>query len=247
MVFGRRMYPRMYRGGGYRRRKRSFGRRSMRRYGGGTQGLRRRQLSRTGGFGAGLMELKFVDTQITQGGNGFDTTAAFGSAFNAVGAGNDFTKRLGRRICLEYLDLTYFITIKAGNTNVDKNDMVRVLFYYDLQPNGVAPVIGDVLATTSAVVDASIENINLNNRARFLILYDKMHVVSTGTAPVYRRKRIKLGGLETTFNSANPGATIADISTGAVGAFCPSANFSTASGFFPVVSMHVRIRFRDCS
>lgn len=227
--------------------RRRFGRRSTRgSY--GTTGLRRRSLMRTGGFSGGKDELKFFDLQITNFTLDYDATAPLNTnPLNAMAAGTDYNLRLSRRICNKSLTITYCIaaTASATNTQPDKSDFARMLIVYDLQSNGATPAVADVLQSTSIPFDSVLEDNNLNNRARFLTLYDKFHPISTGCAPVYRRAYIKLGGLESTFNAATAG--VGSMNTGAIWCFVFSARTTFAQNAGPILQFHSRLRFTDCS
>nr|WAE42747.1 MAG: capsid protein [Cressdnaviricota sp.] len=225
------------------RRRRRFKRRSGMRN--GTAGLTRRSLMRTGGFSAGSMELKFVDIQTNNNVIGYNLTTPL-QCCNSIAAGTDYGQRLSRRICMKSIMISYLCQTNSANTAPDKADYIRVWIVYDLQSNGVQPAITDFLATTLVEYDACVENNNLNNRARFLVLYDKKHVISTGCAPVYVRKYVKLRGLETTFNATTNG--YASISTGSLWVFAVSGVYAQAGAAPPALAtLHTRVRFVDCS
>lgn len=200
---------------------------------------------RTGGFSGGMMELKFYDSQTMNTNIGYNLTTPI-QCCNNIASGTDYNARLSRRICMKSIMISYIAQVNAANTAPDKADFIRVWIVYDLQANGVTPAITDFLATSSAQYDALLENNNLNNRARFLVLYDKKHALSTGCAPVIVRKYVKLRGLETTYNSTTN--SDASISTGALWVFAISGVYAMA-GVAPISleNLHTRLRFVDCS
>jgi len=229
-----------------RRLRRSFKSRSKGRAAYGTSGLRRRSLMRTGGFGAGMLELKFVDSALVlEGDQAYDSTAPTIPFCNGVGPGTDYNLRLGRRTCNEAMMLTYTIRTNSASAITTDPDYVRVIVVYDLQPNGATIAFSDILAGATTQMANCLAFNNLNNKARFLILYDKLHAVSTGMGPVHVRKYIKLGGLETTYSGATNG--IASCSTGAIHVMCCGGMQNTVSSDGAILSMKTRVRFRDCS
>lgn len=122
---------------------------------------------RTGGFyGPSVRrrtgELKTIDVDP----NGISVTSTPNVVLlNGVAAGTDFTDRIGRKIVMKSLYLRAALypadTVTADSVN-------RLLIVYDAQTNGAAPIITDVLKSSSPVAQ-----LNLNNRDRFKILWDK--------------------------------------------------------------------------
>lgn len=175
------------------------------------------------------VEKKYKDTPIV-------STAAAGASItlaNGIAQGTDFTQRIGRRFTMKSIYMRGF----ASMVDLDPNnqEQFRVMLIYDNQPNGVAPVILDIL--TAAATNAAN---NLNNRDRFVTIYDKVWVVNPAqTLFTFRQKYRKLN-CETT--NSGVGATIADIATGALWIVtCPNSGGSMTTQ----TSINVRIRFTD--
>lgn len=91
---------------------------------------------------------------------------------NGVATGTDFTQRIGRKINCTSVQLRAFFQVTS--TTASETDMtpVRVMLVYDSQTNGVIPTIADILNEASAT-----SFMNLNNRERFRVLYDKMTTI----------------------------------------------------------------------
>lgn len=86
---------------------------------------------------------------------------------NGVAQGTDFTDRIGRKIILKslFFRVNFF---PSATTAAPTGTTVRLLIVYDCQTNGAAPLVSDILQ--SGNYDSPI---NLNNRDRFKVLYDK--------------------------------------------------------------------------
>lgn len=130
---------------------------------------------RTGGFfgtrRTGLKEQKVIDSG-TQNTN-FSAAGAVG-LMNGVALGTDYTDRIGRKIVLKSIFMKF--TIQPSTTSCPSGDSVRLLVVYDSQTNGAAPAVGDILNSATHIAP-----MNLNNRDRFKVLFDK-HMTTEGNA-----------------------------------------------------------------
>lgn len=143
--------------------------------------------------------------------------------------GTDFTNRVGRKILIKsiqgrlLLRSTLSETITVPTNGSSGSQMCRLLIIVDMQPNGAAPAITDIMTNNHPAA-----NMNLNNRDRFKVLLDKTWVldpfVADNTATLSRAgtanqaktwKFYKKCNQETIFNATN-GGTIADITSGAL-------------------------------
>jgi len=148
-----------------------------------------------------------------------------------VEQGAGIPNRIGNRIALKSLRFraSLFPTGNAAGQNISYQ--TRFMIVYDRQPNGVYPVIGDILGdiTVNNSVQAGdyISSINPVNFDRFIVLCDKMISIGqtlTGTLGLGQTTEtsmgieefIKLKGLETVFKSSTTGSPISDIATGAL-------------------------------
>jgi len=166
---------------------------------------------------------------------------------NAVQAGDDFYKRDGAKITLKNLHIRGYIRPRnshpsegGGSTYLSAPGCLRMLVVYDRQPTGALPSTTDLLRSHDqggAAGTTFSSEINLNERARFTVLRDRMWSVSPFTFNVVDKgfvdgtgawftggdtlgwqinEFIKLKDLQTIYKgTANP-LTIAHISTGAI-------------------------------
>jgi len=179
-----------------------------------------------------------VDT--AQADYGFDTTGSV-TLLNGVGTGTDFTNRIGRKVCWKSFLIQGTIT---ANVSPASAGLCRIAIIYDTQPNGALPAIGDIF---NAAVASS--PLNLNNRDRFRVLWDKFFApgtfnngatlatqwASTGIVRKYRKIN-----LETIYDGIT--AAIADIQSGSImlvtlGSVAPGVRYEFRGS--------VRLRFND--
>lgn len=174
------------------------------------------------------------------------------TVLNACVNGAELYQRVGRKIYMKSLHVRGFIT----NAATDVQDMLRVIVFYDSQPNAAGPAaLATLIQDSNAAAGTSVSSeINLINRQRFKILRDFQIMVPaiTNTAGVltnvgfFDQKQesfsvdffVKLKGLESVFNAVN-GGTAADISSGAlwIVTFCASStdwslNFGTRLRYY---------------
>lgn len=174
--------------------------------------------ARTGGYYGvamrrGLNERKVID--VDPANYAFDTTGSV-TLLNGVATGTDFTDRIGRKIVLKSLYLRGII--KPVDNNVG-NTLCRMLVVYDMQSNGAAPAITDVLKSSSPAAQ-----LNMNNRDRFRVLIDKQFALGAvsdaagaslaGSPTVHSLKKYKKCNLEVLFNGTTN--AIGSIATGSL-------------------------------
>lgn len=200
---------------------------------------------RTGGFYGvysrrGREELKVIDNQQVIA--PLLTTGSI-ALVNGVAQGTDFTDRIGRKVVVKSIHLKYYVQA-YNNVDVPLGDIVRVLLVWDYQANGSLAAVGDVLTNVDVL-----GGINLTNRERFKILYDKRHTFGaieyTGAAPVagdsrpvFAQRYIKCNMPMVFAGTAN---TIGSIQTGSMLLMVVTASSSTGyAGNF-----RIRTRFSD--
>lgn len=182
-----------------------------------------------------------------------NTTGSFTLlAFPVVGA--DFTQRIGRKVMLRNLYIRGFLSTDPASTAGTSNGIVtqccRMIIFADLQPNGAAPAVTDLLNTAT-----SVSHLNLNNRDRFKVYCDKqwvfgpyLHITTATQAEamnsqqVYSLKKYKKINQEMVFNAVN-GGTIADVTSGALYMFWIGS--TVAGGADGVANVTTRIRYTD--
>lgn len=184
-------------------------------------------------------ELKTVD--VDQSAYQADTTGTV-TLLNGIATGTDFTNRIGRKVLLKS------IYIKGWLSNTDTttaNTMCRLAIVYDSQSNAAAPAITDVFKSINGTT-----HLNLDNRDRFRILYDKHYALASvdntatqaiaGSPTIFPVKLYRKLNLEEQFSGI--AATIGSISTGAIYMMTFSSATPTNGGAFTVST---RIRFQD--
>lgn len=189
--------------------------------------------------GTSLNEKKVID--VDPAAYAFDTTGSV-TLLNGVATGTDFTDRIGRKIVIKSIysrGIVFPVDNNVGNT------LCRMLIVYDMQSNGSAPAITDVLKSASPA-----SQLNMNNRDRFRVLVDKqwaMGVISdaattsiAGSPTVFSHKTFKKCNLEVLFNGTTNG--IGSIATGAIYRIT-IGNQIAGNGGTSLISS--RIRFAD--
>ena len=200
---------------------------------------------RTGGFYGlytrrGREELKVIDTaQITSP----ILTAATTILQNGVAQGTDFTNRIGRKVIIKSIHAKYFLE-PLSSADGAQGDIIRYMLVWDYQANGALAAASDILTTTD-----TLSGVNLTNRDRFKVLYDKRHTMeavdyNAGTItggnsrPIFAQKYIKCN-MPMIFGGT--AATIGSIQTGSLVLLVLSANSSTAWA----CASNIRVRFSD--
>lgn len=164
--------------------------------------------------------------------------------------GSDYTNRVGRKIRITSAYIKGYVYTEASTQSAAVNSTsqaARMMLVCDLQPNGSAPAITDILTTA----DPS-SHLNLNNRDRFLILKDKNFVfdplyLSTTATQSYATasnqikflKVYKKLNMETIFNATN-GGSIADITSGALYMVWIGSRAAGAADVNAVIATRVR-------
>lgn len=168
--------------------------------------------------------------------------------------GSDYTNRIGRKTLIKSVYIRGLVSCELGDQDgptvgTSGAQLGRLILLADMQPNGAAPAVTDVLVAAS-----SYSQLNLNNRDRFRIYCDKCFNIdayaysTTATSAVaslsnsHQVKKFKKLNLETIYNAGTSG-TITDIQSGAlymltIGSLPAGANDCTAA-------VSVRVRFID--
>lgn len=161
---------------------------------------------------------------------------------NGVATGTDFTDRIGRRIMMKK---HYFRGVVFPEDNNTGQQLVRMIIVYDMQSNGAAPGVTDVLKSADAT-----SQLNLNNRDRFRILTDKQWVLApidntatqsfAGSPTIHQFKKFKKLNHEVQYNGTTN--SIGSIATGAMFMLLIGSN---AAGTAATIRVSHRIRFVD--
>lgn len=124
-----------------------------------------------------------VDTAGTGAALALDTTGSR-IIINAIAEGSTFTQRVGRKVALKSVRLTYTVSLKDALTasTLWDDDYARVCIIYDRQTNGLMPTLPDMFTdyasngTTTASAGTGLcgmIGLNPDNRDRFLIIADQ--------------------------------------------------------------------------
>jgi len=126
---------------------------------------------RTGGF-YGASQRSPLERKSIDAANAVVNLSTAGSVtlINGVATGTDFTARIGRRINVVTIQLRAYFDI-ADTSSADV-DATRVMIVEDLQSNGVIATIAQILADTAGNTHP-MNHLNLDNRQRFRVHYDK--------------------------------------------------------------------------
>lgn len=157
-------------------------------------------------------ELKAVDTNWAAGSFSALTGVSTWSALllNGMAAGAALNERIGRKVQMKSIYIR--ANVSMPSTGVTGNGFIRVMLVYDRQNNAT-----DLNAnlTSLFVTDSAISLMNLDNRERFLVLYDRMTPMGLQWRDTEVFVKFKRCRLDVLFNAA-AGTTFASITTGAL-------------------------------
>lgn len=227
-----------------KKRRRFIGKQPRRAYAGSMVPLR------TGGYFPNRTEKKVNDVLTAT--YPVSTTGSFTLLANPS-LGTDMNNRVGRKIVLK----SFYIRGKIGTqqsvslaATTSISQLMRMIIFADLQPNGAAPAVTDLLVEAKPA-----SHLNLNNRDRFVVYCDKQWIndpyVSVTTATqsqfgasrqAFTIKKYKKINLEVIFNATN-GGTIADINSGALFMFFIGEQAAGSTDGDAVVA--TRVRYAD--
>jgi len=171
-------------------------------------------------------------------------TLCYVQNLNNVATGTDLNQRIGRKIVNKSVLLRYtcvlspYVRASADNAPLTYYANCRIILVWDSQPNGVLldnttinlllqtqvgptlpstqfPGIAATGGATSFVTPFS--PLNLSNRQRFRVLYDREFALSLGSnTSVFIEKFVPLGDIETVFQDNNPTPNTSSITHGAL-------------------------------
>lgn len=184
-----------------------------------------------------------------------DTTGAF-VLLNGMVRGTDASaNRIGRKILVKQILIKGSVATNLANNfaagGVCGGQDVRMIVFVDRDSNGVAPLVTDVLVTSS-----SLSHYNLDNRDRFKILYDKMYWlaqasntaaggnVAAAASPQGFTIDVDIPCNIVTIYNSNVNGNATDIQSGAIWILTvgsSAASSTNAAGY----DLSTRIRFTD--
>lgn len=191
-------------------------------------------------------ELKYKDTTAVGAASGSGSFALL----NGLSLGTSAITRIGRVINMKSLHIKFEVVgAPFSQSPVAAMTTVRCMIIYDLQPNGSAPAVGDVLEVTTAGYQ-SVSSTALKYGSRFKILMDKRWKLNNQLASattsytfseLFDEQYIKMN-LKTQYANSNNG-DITDIDTGSLYLFITSdADSAVDNG---VLLFYARLRFTD--
>lgn len=209
------------------------------------------------GYRLNPIEKKVNDLNTDAAGGQTITSAGWFQSMSLIAVGSDFTQRIGRKIFINYFSMKLFLkpqALAAPGVCVNAVDFtgcqLRLMLIYDTQPNGAYPGVNDIL-WTNVGNRQPFSLINLNNRDRFHVFWDKLFVFDpldvtqgvAGTKLSYAVKKFIRIKKETIYS--NVLSDIASISTGNLFLFGLSNIALSTDNACPCISYHARIRFSD--
>lgn len=206
---------------------------------------------RSGGYTPNRTERKVND--INTATYNISTTGSITLLCNPT-LGSDFNNRIGRKIVLKSAYIRGRVVTEASQSAVLTNNncfQARFILFSDLQPNGAAPAVTDLL-----IEALPSSQLNLNNRDRFKIYCDKeflfdpwmfsttaTQTYSSASRQGYNFKKYKKINLESIYNATN-GGTIADIQSGALYMMW-IGNTAAGAGSDGNAILSTRVRYAD--
>lgn len=96
----------------------------------------------------------------------------------AAGAGPD--DRIGRKVTVRSIQMHWGLRNEAVSTNNPQLNPVRTMIVYDKQSNGTVASYSDIMADQLGTEDEPWSFRNLDNKDRFVILYDSFAATTAG-------------------------------------------------------------------
>lgn len=213
-----------------------------------------------------MKEVKCLDVPIgvtsglSPGADQIADTTTWIQCLNQIQVGSGYFQRVGSIVSMRKLHLTIHLHPNPNITTANANpgpDLIRIALVYDRQPNGSIPSYTDIFngrdqagtsitynwepnATVGAVASSTLTPRNMDNRDRFVVLYDRHISIGgniaattfagnqfTGLAAVAfqdgelmrdvsKTIHINLKGLKTVYNKGSSPAVLADINEGSL-------------------------------
>lgn len=177
------------------------------------------------------VEKKWNDTRNTATCN---TAQCVPILLNGIAQGDDSTERLGKRINMTSVAIRGTCILPSNASS--PYDSLRVMIFYDRQPNQATPAVTDILTTAS-----NDSHINLFNSDRFWVVLDHYLIVAGNGPEVAQMKEVRK--LNTTTVYGGVGATAASINSGALWLlFYP---ISPGNAVVPQFKYDVRVKYAD--
>lgn len=197
--------------------------------------------ARTGGW-SGVPgrrgELKYIDVSFQ------DVVSDSGTLvlLNGLAPGTGASQRIGKRALFKSNLLRFGVGVTTNTGATPLNGYVRVLLVCDKQANATAPTVANILQTVSAI-----SPVNMDNRDRFLILYDYQTTIDQlGSRAGQLVKKYRTMNMATSYNAGTAG-TVADITTNSLYVLYIFTQIGTgvAPTVSPSMDFYCRLRYDD--
>lgn len=153
---------------------------------------------------------------------------------NGIAQGTGVSGRIGNKITMTSAQGRISIYVSTATTSPS----VRCMLVFDSQTNSAVFTGGDLLASAAAGVDF-LSPLNLNNRERFRILWDRTYTVDTVSTERATFNFYKKMKLPVVYDGT--GALVDDIQTGSLYLVIMSSDRTTP----PIFDYYTRVRYID--
>lgn len=179
------------------------------------------------------VEFKYHDVHANQAAH---TTGGI-IPLNYVNQGDGATSRDGDQFRMKSLDMTFNVSLPSSAVRPNNTRMLLVL---DTEPNGVLPLVTDVIDTASGATYINAPR-NLANRSRFVIMKDWLVTLNPNGTEATSRKYFRKIDIKVLYNGAT--ATILTLKNN--GLFLLVLGDEAVAATNPVYDISSRIRFID--
>ncbi len=237
-----------YRNGGYSRGKRQYAGGVSRRNGGGN-GYKRRYSGKNISYGdvfskvaddaskalaigtklMGLINTEFKSIDIAT--TGVISSTPTITLLNGLAVGDDFDERDGRQVRFKSIQISIGSTMHATPLDTE----IRIWIVIDKQPNETTMVFADYMDNPNSTSFR-----NLDQRKRFVTLYDEVQLLSVGRGTTMLNNWYSKLDMITVYDASVVG-DITDITTNALYLIL----FSNQASNTPSVARTIRVRFID--
>lgn len=176
------------------------------------------------------VEVKNFDVQSTSA--NLNQTPSIIQLSNIPQGGTTIT-RDGAQCKMVGLNIHYTIIASATSPRT----VCRIMFVLDRQTNQAIYTIGDLLEDSTAN-DNIVSPFNLDNKHRFQVLYDRIHMLSVSVPTVTVKKYIRKD-LLLRYDNSTP--SIADLTQNSLS----MVRFANEATNLPEITMFIRLRFVD--
>jgi len=161
---------------------------------------------------------------------------------NGIEEGTSLDKRIGRKV----KNTSLSIRCELESPTDFSPSRIRLCVVYDKQANGAQPTLAELFQGQAGTICSSYYNIN--NRQRFVFLYDKVIDMNPTCDATTMLKTVnipvKIKGYDTTYN--NTGSAITDIATGSIHFFGVSDDPTAGADSTKIlISYTYRLRYTD--